>query len=209
MTWSDRSAAASPARRFRRLTPEARAATLVEAGFACLARGGITAFTVDNICREAMTSRGLIGHHFRSKDGLLAAVYAEAYRRTLAGLVVGEESSCELADLIERAIAGDGADPATLRVWLALWGEVAVNPELAAEHRKQYARYRVTLAGAIARLADRRSLDVDAGLLAGSLIALIDGLWLERCLAPDMMSTDRSRQTCHAFMEPIPGPLAD
>ena len=59
--------------------------------------------------------------------------------RTLAGLVVGEESSFELADLIERAIAGDGADPATLRVWLALWGEVAVNPELAAEHRKQYA----------------------------------------------------------------------
>ena len=128
--------------------------------------------------------------------------------RTLAGLVVGEESSFELADLIERAIAGDGADPATLCVWLALWGEVAVNPELAAEHRKQYARYRVTSAGAIARLADRRSLNVDAGLLAGSLIALIDGFWPERCLAPEVMSTDRSRQTCHALMEPILGPLA-
>lgn len=205
MTWPDGSA--TPAPRFRRLAPEARAAMLVQAGFTCLARGGITAFTVDNICREAMASRGLIGHHFGSKDGLLAAVYAEAYRRVLADLVVEGEAAPELADLIERAIAGDGADPATLRVWLALWGEVAVNPGLAAEHRKQYARYRATLAGAIARLADRRSRTVDADLLAGSLIALIDGLWLKRCLAPELMSTDRSRQTCHALMEPIFGPL--
>lgn len=180
---------------------------LVQAGFACLARGGITAFTVGNICREAVASRGLIAHHFGSKDGLLAAVYAEAYRRTLAGLAVEGEAVPALADLIDRAFAGEGADPETLRVWLALWGEVAVNPNLAAEHRRQYARYRATLAGAIARLADRRSRVVDAELLADSLIALIDGLWLERCLAPDVMSTDRSRQACHALMEPIFGPL--
>ncbi len=64
--------------RFRRYAADIRAAMLVEAGMVCLARGGITAFTVDNICAEAGASRGLIAHHFGGKDGLLAAVYAAA-----------------------------------------------------------------------------------------------------------------------------------
>ena len=62
------------------------AAMLVDAGLACLARGGITAFTIDNICREANASRGLVTHHFGSKDGLLAACYSQMYDRLTAAL---------------------------------------------------------------------------------------------------------------------------
>ena len=48
---------------------------LIEAAARCLSRGGIGAFTVDSICREAGVSRGLINHHFDSLDGLLVEVY--------------------------------------------------------------------------------------------------------------------------------------
>ncbi|MBH1974635.1 MAG: TetR family transcriptional regulator, partial [Rhodobacteraceae bacterium] len=76
----------SEAPKFRRYTSEVRAAMLVDAGLACLAEGGITAFTVDNICRKSAASRGLIAHHFGGKDGLLAAVYAAAYAPLIADL---------------------------------------------------------------------------------------------------------------------------
>ena len=76
----------SDAPRFRRYASEVRAAMLVEAGLATLAEGGITAFTVDNICRRAQASRGLIAHHFGGKDGLLVAVYHAAYTPLLADL---------------------------------------------------------------------------------------------------------------------------
>ena len=71
--------------KYNRMTSEQRSASLVQAGLACLARGGILEFTIDNICNEAGVSRGLITHHFKSKDGLLVAVYRAMYERLHAG----------------------------------------------------------------------------------------------------------------------------
>jgi TetR/AcrR family transcriptional repressor of bet genes len=134
-----------PEPRFRRYSSEVRAAMLVEAGLACLARGGITAFTTDNICREAGASRGLITHHFGSKEGLLAAVYAAAYQPLLDSLTPTDQAAPDLIQIIERVFGTYNFTRDSLSVWLALWGEVATNPTLQAEHRKHYARYRAAL----------------------------------------------------------------
>ncbi|MGB8814195.1 MAG: TetR/AcrR family transcriptional regulator [Paracoccaceae bacterium] len=185
--------------RFRRYPAEIRATMLVDAGLACLARGGITAFTVDNICRQANTSRGLITHHFGSKDGLLAAVYARAYQPMLENLA----HSPDLATLIDQVFADYG----NLNVWLALWGQIATNPALQTEHRKNYALYRATVARAIHDLATQRGLNIDAPELATTLIALVDGLWLEHSIDPDQMSPARAKTACRALLEPLLGPL--
>ena len=95
----------------------------------------------------------------------------------------------------------------SLNVWLALWGEVAANPALQAEHRKHYARYRATIARAIDDLARARGIVVDAQVLAISVIALIDGLWLEQGIDPDLLSPARSIAACCRLLEPILGPL--
>lgn len=189
----------SDAPRFRRYPSEVRAAMLVEAGLACLARGGITAFTVDNICREAGASRGLITHHFGSKDGLLAAVHAAAYAPVLAGIAAAPD----LTALIGRMFAPAHFNRESLNIWLALWGEIATNPGLQAEHRRHYAAYRDAVVAAI--VAHGRA--VDAGVLAGAIIALADGLWLEQCIAPDLMSPQRAKAACMMLLEPILGPL--
>ena len=197
--------AAAP--RFRRYAPELRAAMLVRAGLACLARGGITAFTVDNICREAGASRGLITHHFGSKDGLLAAVYAAAYQPMLDSLAPDGDAPGLLA-IITRVFSTYNFTQDSLNIWLALWGEVATNPALQAEHRKHYAAYRATVARAIADLASARGLHLDPDELAISVIALIDGLWLEQGLDPALLSSSRSVAACQRMLEPILGPLA-
>lgn len=197
----------SDAPRFRRYAPEVRAAMLVEAGLACLAKGGLAAFTVDNICQEAGASRGLIAHHFGGKDGLLAAVYVAAYRNFLGVLIPGDDETPDLAALIDAAFSDDLFRRDPLNIWLALWGEVAVNPSLRAEHRAQYAAYLARVERAIARHAAALGRDVDAAALAFPLVALIDGLWLEAHIDPERLSPARARSAALALLEPALGPL--
>ena len=193
--------------RFRRYAPDIRAAMLIEAGLACLARGGITAFTIDNICREAGASRGLVTHHFGAKEGLLAAVYAAAYQPMLESLTrqTATGASPDLATLIDRLFAPENFNPASLNIWLALWGEIATSPALQAEHRKHYALYRDAVAQGLQNLALARGIAIDAPGLAISMIALIDGLWLEQCIDPDLLSPARAKAACLRLLTPILG----
>ena len=193
--------------RFRRYSPEAREAMLVAAGLACLARGGITAFTIDNICREANASRGLITHHFGAKNGLLSAVYAAAYAPFLAALAPEDGREPDLGQLITAAFSDALFARDNLNVWLALWGEVAVNPTLRAAHRQHYEAYQTCVRRAVERHAAERSLKVDAEGLSVSIIALIDGYWLVQHIDPERLSQNRARDACLQILEPILGPI--
>jgi AcrR family transcriptional regulator len=193
--------------RFRRVSPDERRARLIEASLACLAQGGIQAFTVDNICREAGTSRGLIAHHFGSKDSLLAAVYAAVYDRLLAHLVSIDDEVPDMASLIEFAFSPSNLNRENLNIWLALWGEISTNPALQAEHRKHYALYRERVARAISHTARARGAVVDSYELATVFISLVDGLWLEQCIDPSLLSATRAKEVCYRVMEASLGPI--
>lgn len=192
--------------KYKRLAPEDRAAELVQAGLKVLAKGGITAFTIDNICRASGASRGLVGHHFGNKDGLLAACYAAAYAPLLQ-VIAREGASPPLPELIDELLSDRQFSREGLNIWLALWGEIAVNPALRAEHLRQYDRYHQAIAAAIAAHAGREGRTVDGVALAASLIALLDGLWVEMCIAPDRMSQTKSRTAVEALLAPHIGPL--
>lgn len=193
--------------RFRRYSSETRGAMLVEAGLACLARGGITAFTVDNICREANASRGLITHHFGSKNGLLAAVYTTMYDRFTAVVVPEDQPAPDLVALIEANFAPSVFNPDSLRIWLALWGEIANTPALRKVHRQRYLDLLATVERAVAAEAAARGRSLDARAVAVLFIALSDGLWLEQGIDKTMLSRDAARRACYAFFESFLGPL--
>jgi AcrR family transcriptional regulator len=189
--------------RYRRYPSETRAAMLVEAGLACLARGGIQAFTVDNICTEANASRGLITHHFGSKDGLLAACYGAMYDRVMAAL----EPAQTLRAVVDAGFAPEVFNPESLRIWLALWGEIAQNEQMRQAHRRLYGRYRARVTAAVAQEAEARGRVVDAERVAVMFIALSDGVWLEQGIDPEMMSAEAGRTACIALLEAWLGPL--
>jgi AcrR family transcriptional regulator len=192
--------------KYRRYSSEVRAAMLIEAGLACLAEGGIRAFTVDNICRISGASRGLITHHFGSKDRLLAAVYAAAYQPLLT-MIEPAEGPPPLPALLDHLFSPANYSRESLNIWLAIWGEVAANPALQAEHRSLYGRYRATVASAIAAHAEAQGRTVAADELAGMLIALVDGLWLELSISPDTLSPARARASCAGLLEQFVGPV--
>jgi BetI-type transcriptional repressor, C-terminal len=48
---------------------------------------------------------------------------------------------------------------------------------------------------------------VDADTLAQSLIALIDGYWLEQHIDPERLSQDQAKKACQQMLEPHLGPI--
>ena len=108
---------------YRRKSVAERRRELIDAGIACLGEGGMSGFTIDRIRRRAGVSRGLINHHFRSKDDLLLQIYAQM----TAHLLVETEQGTPREFL--RAVIDFNFDERTfntsnLRAWLAVWGEI-------------------------------------------------------------------------------------
>ncbi|MFM2356015.1 MAG: hypothetical protein RLZZ528_1751 [Pseudomonadota bacterium] len=196
-----------PAPRYTRLTGEGRRAALVEAARACIARGGIQEFTVDRICAEAGVSRGLITHHFGSMNALLAAVYAAMYVPATTAAPDHDPARPHLAAMLDAFFDPAVFNREALTVWLALWGQVSVKDELAAEHRRRYAEYLGSVTAAIAALAAERSRQVDTASLAAALICLVDGLGVQHCIDPASMPPARALALCHALLDPSLGPF--
>jgi AcrR family transcriptional regulator len=175
--------------RFKREAPEKRRADLVQAAIRCLSEGGMSAFKMERIAAKAGVSLGLLPHYFTSKNELLTEVYRAALyddvNRKIAELADKDaagssaERLCRITDAI---IDPEYLKPANLTVWLALWGEIVVNPELRRAHRGLYRSYIKSLADLIGMVAAERRRAVNAPEIARRLQALIDGLFLERAL---------------------------
>ncbi len=196
---------AEAVKRRARLSPADRRALLEDAARACMARGGIRAFTVDRIVAEAGVSRGLVIHHFGSMDGLLVAVYARMYREWIEAITEPRPASSRLEAIIEAIVSPKLFSRETLNVWLTLWGEIANNPVLREAHRDLYSEYRATIAGALAEAAAANGRAVDADRVASTLICLIDGFGVQRCVEPSLLSEDEARSSCWAFLRPLLG----
>ena len=205
--------------RFSREQADVRRSMLVEAATRCLSVGGIGAFTIDRICKEAGVSRGLINHHFEGLDGLLVEVYksslyasvnnqiAEAKRRRAETSDWSPQAA--LAALVHSNFSPDYFSRDNLLIWLSLWGEIAVNPRLKAAHRELYDAYRAELAEDIAAVAIPRGRQVDAPTLARNFIALVDGLWLEWCLDESVVTPQAAEAAGFEMLEAQVGPLRD
>jgi TetR/AcrR family transcriptional repressor of bet genes len=194
--------------RFKREAPEKRRAELVQAAIRCLAEGGMAAFKMERIAAEAGVSLGLLPHYFQSKTALLAEVYRAALYDDVNGKIAeldnrdaARSAADRLGRIVDAIIDPDYLKPANLTVWLALWGEIVVNPELRLAHRALYRSYLESLAALIDEVARERRRSVNGTEIARSLQALIDGLFLERALDQRAVSHADFHRASYEFLE--------
>ena len=185
---------------FERKSSDQRRLELIEAGIACLGRGGMSAFTIDQICKQARVSRGLINHHFASKEALLLCIYAQM-TDYLVRDATDESPREQIAGFIESSFDKNSFKKSNLRAWLAIWGEVATNPKLKSLHQERYHRYKKQLVNALAGIVESSQQDLDIESIARQLIALIDGLWLEYCLHSEGFSLYSARADCYQYLQ--------
>ncbi|KRC78847.1 TetR family transcriptional regulator C-terminal domain-containing protein [Sphingomonas sp. Root241] len=180
---------------FTRAEPDARRLSLIEATARVLARDGAAGASVRAIALEAGVSPGLVAHHFGGVDALIAATYGHIGEQVSAALdaavaAAGDNPRARLSAYVAASFAAPIADRALLATWTAFWGLVIARSDVAALHDAQYAGYRGELeallaACGLAPAATRRA--------AITITALVDGLWLELCLSPDVLDAGEAR----------------
>jgi len=185
---------------FSRKSASDRQQQLIEAGIRCLGRGGMSAFTIDQICKQARVSRGLINHHFQTKDDLLVCIYADMTTHLIEDHGSGEGLP-RLADIVETSFDEKSFNRSNLRAWLAIWGQVASNPALNKLHRERYGSYRNSIKSALQQLSTATQPPIEVDSVSRQFIALIDGLWLEYCLHSDGFTLATAKSDCYRFLQ--------
>lgn len=184
-----------PRRSYSRATEAERREDLILATLDCIAESGIQGATVRQIALRAGVTGGLIRHYFAGKDQMLQ----EAYRKVMAGMTEiaiaaaaeGETARDRLRHFIIANVTPPVTDPRTLSLWAAFISHIQIDPSFAAIHRENY----LAFLDALERLLT--DFFAEEARVAGpeqcrkyaiSLNALVDGLWLEGTLAPDMFA---------------------
>lgn len=188
--------------RARRADPMVRRQDLLAVTLSCLARLGPRGTTGREICRQAGVSHGLLRHYFDNPENLLL----ETYQQLCDGFLGRFEQELLPADVdpweaLDRFFAllfsEEWASADVLGAWMAFWTLVRTNPDFRAVSDAYNLRLRALLATAAARLpAGGRALPLDDA--TALLSAIMDGVWLDFCLAPERITRSQAVAMCNA-----------
>lgn len=181
-------------RHYYRASEKERSEALIRATQECIVQGGIRKATVRSIAAEAGVTPGLIRHYFPGKDELLCAAYRDTMttmtRQTMASLDGNEGTARERLHLfVRKTLSPPVMSPRQHQLWASFTSLIRSMPSLAAVHRESYLEYRQECSNLVTVLYEEKGLVIDESKIerkAIALNALLDGLWLEGCLAIDL-----------------------
>ncbi len=184
-------------RKFRREGEERRRQDLIDATLDCIADHGLQGATVRAIALRAGVTAGLIRHYFPGKEDLLQAAYANVMGRMTelaktALATVDEEPRLRLAAFVEASLVPPVVDARSFSLWANFIGRASSDAALGAAHRAGYLGFRDEVEALVAEVlagAGRPAGIAELRRQAIAINAVIDGLWLEGCLASEMFST--------------------
>jgi AcrR family transcriptional regulator len=119
-----------PARRTQQERREEAERKVLAAATALIAQHGSRALTLAAVGEAVGYSRGIVSHHFGSRENLLRAVMRDAQAFTLPE--VGDSAADWLADTVRAYLKNVTSRRPAARAFLQMWGEaIAADPVLA------------------------------------------------------------------------------
>jgi len=184
----------------RTFARERRREQLIHATIKCIAKRGISATTLADVTKEAGLSQGIINLHFKSKNKLLLETLKyliEEYHLTWQKKIKkpGLAPAAKLKALIDMNFSRAIADRNKLAVWFAFWGETKSHSTYLRTCAKYDQLFTDTEAELFAEIISEGGYrNLDAHVLATTLDALIDGLWLDILLLPNEMNHSQAKE---------------
>jgi AcrR family transcriptional regulator len=187
-----------------RETPEVRRRMLIEATMRSIAKYGYAGTTIETICSEAQVSRGLINHHFGSKEELIRQSY-KALRDEWVAQTHGsvsehyDDPEDKLRAMIRVSFGPTMFKQEYLGIWAGFWSAIGKSPALRKMNRELFDKDREAYEAIFEEIGRKRGKRIDARRAALTVIALIDGFWLEWCLDPKSFTAAEAEAACLAF----------
>jgi AcrR family transcriptional regulator len=171
---------------------------VLDAGLQVLKEDGYAGLTTSKVAARSGQNKALIGYHFGSKDGLVAAVAREVSAAITEELLeaIGEPRTVEgvARGVVEGVARIMARDEGLARLYFDLASHSIVEPEVRAIIAEMKQGYREVLRGLLARVKDgpRKSSDVEAA--AVYLIACLEGFALEQLERGESPGLKRARE---------------
>ena len=158
-----------------------KAARIVDAMRASVARRGVAGSTFDHVAREAQVSRGLLHYYFGTKERLLAEVVrrdCDLRMHVIDEQLAGARSADDVIDGLIASLKEVVDDPAFITLVFELFTLSRRNEEIAAEFAELLRRTREHVAGLLAEkeAAGVLRLHAPADAVADVLFAMADGV---------------------------------
>jgi AcrR family transcriptional regulator len=195
-----------PAReRHTRESPEVRRKSIIQAAMRSIAKYGYAGTTIGRICAEAQVSRGLINHHFGTKEELIRQSYKElcdewAFQTRDMLLETHRDPEEKLRAMIRVSFGPTVFKQDHLGIWVGFWSVIGKSPSLKKLNRQLYIQDRETYQKTFDEIAVKRGKTIDSRRAAISLGALMDGLWLEWSLDPKGFTPEEAEAACLDFV---------
>lgn len=183
---------------------------LIEAAIRDIAAKGYDKVTVSSICEEAGFSRGLIGHYFDSKDGLLLEA-VRSVAEQLGGAIreavnsAGPNTTDRIHALIHASFTAPGYSQENIAVWASLAGTARWTPALAELYKQIWGEYRAGVSRLFGRAAQQHQKDIDVTQISLTFSQLVEGLWVACNADPGVVSARNAEECCHAFVRMVLG----
>ena len=195
-----------PAReRHTRESPEVRRKSIIQAAMRSIAKYGYAGTTIGRICAEAQVSRGLINHHFGTKEELIRQSYKAlcdewAFQTRDMLLETHRDPEEKLRAMIRVSFGPTVFKQDHLGIWVGFWSVIGKSPSLKKLNRQLYIQDRETYQKTFDEIAVKRGKTIDSRRAAISLGALMDGLWLEWSLDPKGFTPEEAEAACLDFV---------
>ncbi len=174
----------------RRTQQERRETTeraLLTATADLVVESGLRSVTLAEVGRRAGYSRGIVTHHYGSKQALVEALV----KASQAGFVPGVDDVApgleRVLVLVEGYLGAVGGIGSLSRAFLVLWAESVADPDLGPVFRERDALFRADIVDDLeaGRHAGDVRGDVEPAVVAAIVVAELRGLALQYLVAPD------------------------
>ena len=161
---------------------EERRRDILEAALVVMAKSGYDGASVQAIAKQAGLSAGLLHHHFGSKAAVLEALLLDLERRVreraeaLSARKRGAWGRLE-AWVDAHLATGDDADPNAVGAWVWIGAEALKGGKVRALFETAMTRRKDELSALLQAAASDRSVRIDSGSVATTVLATIEGFY--------------------------------
>lgn len=165
---------------------EARRAEIVAQARRLVAESGLEGLTFGTLERRLPFTRGVITHHFKDKDEIVAAVLDSAVdeidEATFADVASEATHEGRVRAVLTSKVRGFLEHREAGEVLVALWTRRASDPRADALNARLFGRWRKQARGLF---ADRADADAQAALLVGAVLGIVLQSMFDPAIEPE------------------------